>query len=75
MLLAKTNTFSGCTVKDLKEDRTESGMNVQIIDQVCYASVLKTMPKSAIISTKKFEWVDFYNFQIDLNNSTPTLSE
>ena len=47
--------LSGCTVKDLNDDGTESGSQVKIIDQVCYASVLQAKPKSAIISTKEFE--------------------
>merc|ERR1712227_315418 len=48
--------ISGCTVKDLNEDGTESGTDVTIIDKVCYASVLQTTPKSAIISTKEFDF-------------------
>merc|ERR1719392_433632 len=48
--------ISGCTVKDLNDDGTESGSQVTIIDQVCYASVLQAKPKSAIISTKEFDF-------------------
>ena len=51
----KLHMISGCTVKDLNEDGTESGTEVTIIDKVCYASILQTTPKSAIISTKEFE--------------------
>ena len=50
----KNDMLSGCTVQDLNADGTE-GSEVSIIDQICYASVLQTKPKSAIISTKKFE--------------------
>ena len=54
-IATKLNWYiSDCTIKSLKNDDSEDGKKVQIIEDLCYAGVVNATPKSALVSKKEF---------------------
>ena len=54
-IATKLNWYiSDCTIKSLKNDDSEDGKKVKIIEDLCYAGVVNATPKSALVSNKEF---------------------